>query len=149
VPCFSQYYTDFIKCDVQVTVHRDRFFGMRNSEPSRSCLQAVNKPVWHIISVCTAADDEQRNCLKHVEFYSKNKFEKLVHLVGFIIGNILSLLLHVIFLMDFFVFYIFTLFYVYFGNTLSVWQTSVPTLFNFLSYPSKRFYFCIQNGVPF
>jgi len=25
------------------------------------------------------------NCYKHVEFYSKNKFEKLVHLVGFII----------------------------------------------------------------
>ena len=23
--------------------------------------------------------------MKHVEFYSKNKFEKLVHLVGFII----------------------------------------------------------------
>jgi hypothetical protein len=31
-------------------------------------------------------DDGQRNCAKHVEFYSKNKFEKLVHLVGFIIG---------------------------------------------------------------
>jgi len=31
------------------------------------------------------ADDEQRNCPKHVEFYSKNKFEELVHLVGFII----------------------------------------------------------------
>jgi len=30
-------------------------------------------------------DDGQRNCLKHVEFYSKNKFEKLVNLVGFII----------------------------------------------------------------
>jgi len=30
-------------------------------------------------------DDGQRNCLKHVEFYSKNIFEKLVHLVGFII----------------------------------------------------------------
>jgi hypothetical protein len=30
-------------------------------------------------------DDGQRNGLKHVEFYSKNKFEKLVHLVGFII----------------------------------------------------------------
>jgi hypothetical protein len=27
---------------------------------------------------------EQRNCPKHVEFYSKNKSEKLVHLVGFI-----------------------------------------------------------------
>jgi len=30
-------------------------------------------------------DDGQRNCPKHVEFYSKNKFEKLVRLVGFII----------------------------------------------------------------
>ena len=29
--------------------------------------------------------DGQKNCPKHVEFYSKNKFEKLVHLVGFII----------------------------------------------------------------
>jgi len=29
--------------------------------------------------------EKQRNCPKHVEFYSKNKFEKLVHLVGFII----------------------------------------------------------------
>ena len=26
-----------------------------------------------------------RNCPKQVKFYSKNKFEKLVHLVGFII----------------------------------------------------------------
>jgi len=26
-----------------------------------------------------------RGSLKHVEFYSKNKFEKLVHLVGFIV----------------------------------------------------------------
>jgi len=30
-------------------------------------------------------DDGQRNCPKHLELYSKNKFEKLVHLVGFII----------------------------------------------------------------
>jgi hypothetical protein len=29
--------------------------------------------------------DGQKICPKHVEFYSKNKFEKLVHLVGFII----------------------------------------------------------------
>jgi len=27
-------------------------------------------------------DDGQRNCPKHVEFHSENKFEKLVHLVG-------------------------------------------------------------------
>ena len=30
-------------------------------------------------------DDGRRNCPKHVKFYSKNKFEKFVHLVGFII----------------------------------------------------------------
>ena len=30
-------------------------------------------------------DDGQRNCPKYVEFLPKNKFEKLVHLVGFII----------------------------------------------------------------
>ena len=30
-------------------------------------------------------DDVQSNCPKHVEFYSKNKFWKLVHLVGIII----------------------------------------------------------------
>jgi len=30
-------------------------------------------------------DDGQRNCPKHAEFHSKNKFEKLVILVGFII----------------------------------------------------------------
>ena len=30
-------------------------------------------------------DDGQTNCPKHVEFHSKNKFDKLLHLVGFII----------------------------------------------------------------
>jgi len=34
---------------------------------------------------CWNPDYGQRNCPKHVEFYSKNKFEKLVHLVGFIV----------------------------------------------------------------
>jgi len=39
-------------------------------------------------AVCTVKtpDNGQRNCPKHVEFYSKNKLEKLVHLVGFIIS---------------------------------------------------------------
>jgi len=31
------------------------------------------------------ADDAQKNCPKYIEFRSKNKFAKLVHLVGFII----------------------------------------------------------------
>ena len=50
--------------------------------------QAVSKPVWHIPLLCVqwkTPDDGQRNCAKHVEFYSKNKFEKLVLIVGFII----------------------------------------------------------------
>ena len=62
-----------------------------NSVPSWSCLQAVYKPVWHIPFLCVqwkTPDDGQRNCLKHAEFHSKNKFEKPVHLVGFIIRNL-------------------------------------------------------------
>ena len=46
------------------------------------------KPVWHIPLLCVewkTPDDGQTNCPKHVEFYSKNKFEKLLHLIGFII----------------------------------------------------------------
>jgi len=35
--------------------------------------------------------DGQKTCPKHVEFYSKNKFEKFVHLIGFIIMNYLLL----------------------------------------------------------
>jgi len=33
-------------------------------------------------------DDEQRNSPKHVEFYYKNKFEKLLHLIGFYYNNL-------------------------------------------------------------
>jgi len=49
---------------------------------------ADSKSVWHIPLLCVqwkTPDDGQSNCPKHVELYSKNKFEKLVHLVGFII----------------------------------------------------------------
>ena len=55
-----------------------------------SCLQAVSKPVWHMLLLCVqweTTDDGYRNCPKHVEFHSKNKFEKLVHPVGFIITS--------------------------------------------------------------
>ena len=43
---------------------------------------------WHIPLLCVqwkTPDDGQRNCPKHVDFNSKNKFEKLAHLVSFII----------------------------------------------------------------
>jgi len=56
--------------------------------PSWSCSQSVSRPLWHTSLLCVqwkTPDDRQKNCPKHVEFYSRNKFEKLVHLVGFII----------------------------------------------------------------
>jgi len=56
--------------------------------PSWSCSQSDSKPVWHIPFLCVqwkTPDDGQTNCPKHVEFYYKNKFEKSVQLVGFII----------------------------------------------------------------
>ena len=58
---------------------------------SWSCSQAVIKPVWHIPLLCVqwkTPDDGRRNCPRHVKFQSKNKFEKLVYLVGFVIRNL-------------------------------------------------------------
>jgi len=52
--------------------------------------------VWHIPLLYVqwkTPDDVHRNCLKHVEFHFKNKLEKLVHLVGFIIRNTYAVLL--------------------------------------------------------
>jgi len=51
---------------------------------------ALYRQQWYMPLLCVQCytrDDGQINCTKHVEFYSKNKFEKLVHLVGFIIRN--------------------------------------------------------------
>ena len=59
-----------------------------NWVPSWSYTQAVRKPVWLISLLCVqwkTPDDGQRNCPKHVEFNSKNKFKILVHLIWFII----------------------------------------------------------------
>ena len=50
--------------------------------------ETVSKPLWQTPLLCVqwkTPDDEQRSYPKHVEFYSKNKFDKFVHLVGFII----------------------------------------------------------------
>ena len=46
--------------------------------------------MWHKPLLCVqwkSPDDIQRHCPKHVEFNSKNKFENLDSLVGFIIRN--------------------------------------------------------------
>jgi len=68
------------------SVHRQEFFTVHTAIHTvllTACEQAVSKPVWHIPLLCVQSktpDDGQRNCEKHVEFYSKNKFGKLVHL---------------------------------------------------------------------
>ena len=73
-----------------------RFADCLRAGSGRNCSSAlilwhtctVSKPVWHIPLLCVqwkSPDDGQRNCPKHVEFYSKNKLVKLVHLVSFII----------------------------------------------------------------
>ena len=54
-------------------------------------LTAVSKILWQITFPCVQwkiPDDGQRNCPKHVEFHFKTKFDKLVHLVGFIIRKV-------------------------------------------------------------
>jgi len=56
-----------------------------NWVPSWSCSQAVSKSLWHIPLLYVQSktpDYGQRNCPKHVEFHSKNKFEKLMYQVG-------------------------------------------------------------------
>jgi len=75
--------------EVQVTVHRDTFLMFR-TVPSWCCSQAVRKPVWHVALLCVqwkTPYDGQKNCPRHVEFYSKNKLKEIVRLVDFIIRN--------------------------------------------------------------
>jgi len=65
-----------------------RSFSLYTKQYIQVCWQAVTKSVWHIPPLCVQwkpPDDGQRNCPKHVEFYSKNKSEKLVDPVSFII----------------------------------------------------------------
>jgi hypothetical protein len=59
--------------------------------PSWSCSQAVCKKWMTYIIAKFTPDDGQRNCPKCVEFHFQNKFEKLVHLVGFIIRKFVTM----------------------------------------------------------
>jgi hypothetical protein len=50
--------------------------------------------VWHVTLLSVQGitpDDGQRNCPKHEEFHFQNKFEKLVHPVGFIIRKFVTM----------------------------------------------------------
>ena len=64
-----------------VSFHHQEFFTLHIA------MVYVSKHVWHTPLLCVlwkTPDVVQRNCPKHIEFYSKSKFEKLVHLVGII-----------------------------------------------------------------
>ena len=52
-----------------------------------SCQQTCMTYTTAVCTVNRTPYDGQRNCPKHVEFHSKNKFEKLLHLVGFVIHS--------------------------------------------------------------
>ena len=69
-------------------VHRLRADCSPLSTCADSLLASCQKNcMTYTIDVCTmkTPNDGQRNCPKHVEFCSKNKLEKLLYLVGFII----------------------------------------------------------------
>jgi hypothetical protein len=57
---------------------------MEQSDPTRK-LSAKLYDIYHCCVYSEKNPDVgERNCPKHVECHCKNKFEKLVHLVGFI-----------------------------------------------------------------
>jgi len=62
---------------------------MQASAECRDPARKLSANLYDIYHCCVYSkktpDDRQRKCPKHVEFYSKNKFEKLGHLVGFIV----------------------------------------------------------------
>ena len=78
-------------------LHYQEFFTVHAARSGRSsvlillasCQQTC---MTYTIAVCTVKtpDDGQRNCPKHVELYSKNRFEKLVHLVGYTIRRLIQ-----------------------------------------------------------
>ena len=62
----------------------------RTAVPSWSCSQAVSKPVWHTPLLCVqwkTPDDGTEELSETCRASFQNKFEKSVHLVGFIIRN--------------------------------------------------------------
>jgi len=83
----STYFGQFL-CPSPGVFHCTHSNGICHTGLLTASSQAVSKPVWLIPLLCVqwkTPGDGQRNCLNHVEFYSKNKFEKLVQLVNFII----------------------------------------------------------------
>jgi len=79
--CFGQFL-----CPSSGVFHCTHSNGICHTGLLTVCELSANP--WHIPLLCVqwkTPDDGQKNRPKHVEFHFKNKFEKSVHLVGFII----------------------------------------------------------------
>ena len=101
-----------MQLDIHVTVHRDKFLIIKPTRCTNFsnlflewnstcfgqflCLSSGVFHCTHSNGIChtgllTACEQEHlpllASCQKHVEFHSKNKLEKLVHLVGFNVRN--------------------------------------------------------------
>ena len=72
---------------IQVLLTAEHSNGICHTGFANTLLSCQQTCMTYTIAVCTVRNSWwwQRNCPKHVEFYSKNKYEKLVHLVCFII----------------------------------------------------------------
>ena len=111
-PCTC--FTALLRIWRHVTVHRDKFLKLKATRctnfsnlflewksacfgqflyPSSGVFHCTHSNgMCHTGLLCVqwkSPDDGQRNFPKHVDFHSKNKFEKLVRLVGFIVRNVL------------------------------------------------------------
>ena len=75
-----------VHCQEFFTIHTETVYVIQVCWQLASCMTYTTA-----VSTVKTPDDEQRNCTNHVEFYTKNKFEKLVHLVGFIIRTRIDL----------------------------------------------------------
>ena len=81
--CFRQVFCP--SSGVQYCIHSNRCCLLAESG---SCQQAVSKTCMTYTYCCVYSTRHlmmDRKPVRNVEFYSKNKFEKLMHLVGFII----------------------------------------------------------------
>jgi hypothetical protein len=80
----------FLKFILGMKLHISDSSPVRHQEffTVRTAMVYVIQVCWQLARKWKTPDDGQGNCPKHVAFHSKNKFEKLVHLVGFIVTNI-------------------------------------------------------------
>jgi len=91
--CSSVHHQEFFTVHTAITGHTVTADSLLAGS-GRSCILILLYDIYHKQLLCVqrkTPDDGQRICPKHEDFYSKNKFKKLVYLIGFVIriqGNV-------------------------------------------------------------